>query len=142
MKPMHKILLSALLFLTCFFSANLLAPPTDNPEQDKLFSAIENGKTEEAKSLIKAGADVVINYLNAQVDAGAQAIQIFDTWGGILSDPEYVRFSLKPVQKVIANLHTGQSDGVVAARAMDPQVVAHTHGIQRDPIIARGTDDR
>jgi len=49
-------------------------------------------------------ADVVINYLNAQVDAGAQAIQIFDTWGGILADPEYVRFSLKPVQKIIANL--------------------------------------
>jgi uroporphyrinogen decarboxylase len=38
------------------------------------------------------------------VEAGAQAIQIFDTWGGILSDPEYVRFSLKPVQKIIANL--------------------------------------
>jgi len=49
-------------------------------------------------------ADVVIDYLNAQVDAGAQAIQIFDTWGGILADPEYVRFSLKPVQKVVANL--------------------------------------
>jgi uroporphyrinogen decarboxylase len=54
-------------------------------------------------------ADVVINYLNAQVDAGAQAIQIFDTWGGILADPEYVRFSLKPVQKVIAHL---KRDGI------------------------------
>ena len=38
------------------------------------------------------------------MDAGAQAIQIFDTWGGILADPEYVRFSLKPVQKVVANV--------------------------------------
>ncbi len=49
-------------------------------------------------------ADVVINYLNAQVKAGAQAIQIFDTWGGILSEPEYVRFSLKPVHKILAKL--------------------------------------
>jgi len=57
-----------------------------------------------ADQLMDLLADVVINYLNAQVDAGAQAIQIFDTWGGILADPEYVRFSLKPVQKVIANL--------------------------------------
>jgi len=53
-------------------------------------------------------ADVVINYLNAQVKAGAQAIQIFDTWGGILADPEYVRFSLKPVQKIVSNVkHEG-----------------------------------
>jgi uroporphyrinogen decarboxylase len=62
------------------------------------------GKPELADELMDLLADVVINYLNAQVDAGAQAIQIFDTWGGILSDPEFVRFSLKPVQKVIANL--------------------------------------
>ncbi|MDF1526993.1 MAG: uroporphyrinogen decarboxylase [bacterium] len=61
-------------------------------------------RPELADYLMDLLADVVINYLNAQVDAGAQAIQIFDTWGGILADPEYVRFSLKPVQKVIANL--------------------------------------
>ena len=66
-------------------------------------------RPELADYLMDLLADVVINYLNAQVDAGAQAIQIFDTWGGILSDPEYVRFSLKPVQKIIANL---KRDGI------------------------------
>lgn len=54
-------------------------------------------------------ADVVISYLNAQIEAGAQAVQIFDTWGGILADPEYVTFALEPVKKVIAGLHR---DGV------------------------------
>jgi uroporphyrinogen decarboxylase len=57
-----------------------------------------------ADYLLDLLADVVINYLNAQIKAGAQAIQIFDTWGGILSEPEYVRFSLKPVRKILANL--------------------------------------
>ncbi len=49
-------------------------------------------------------ADVVISYLNAQIKAGAQAVQIFDTWGGILADPEYVKFALEPARKVISGL--------------------------------------
>ena len=66
-------------------------------------------RPELADYLMDLLADVVINYLNAQADAGAQALQIFDTWGGILADDEYVRFSLKPVQKIIANL---KRDGI------------------------------
>jgi len=61
-------------------------------------------RPELADYLMDLLADVVIDYLNAQVDAGAQAIQIFDTWGGILADPEYVRFALNPAKKVIAGL--------------------------------------
>jgi uroporphyrinogen decarboxylase len=61
-------------------------------------------RPELADYLMDLLADVVIDYLNAQVAAGAQAIQIFDTWGGILADPEYVRFALNPVKKVIAGL--------------------------------------
>jgi len=49
-------------------------------------------------------ADVVISYLNAQIKAGAQAVQIFDTWGGILADPEYIKFALEPTRKVISGL--------------------------------------
>jgi uroporphyrinogen decarboxylase len=66
-------------------------------------------RPELADYLVDLLADVVINYLNAQVRAGAQAIQIFDTWGGILADPEYIRFSLKPVQKIVSNV---KHDGV------------------------------
>jgi len=57
-----------------------------------------------ADELMDKLADVVISYLNAQIQAGAQAVQIFDTWGGILADEEFERFSLNPTRKVISNL--------------------------------------
>ncbi len=40
-------------------------------------------------------ADAVIDYLNAQIDAGAQAVQIFDSWGGALAHREYIRIFIK-----------------------------------------------
>jgi len=50
-------------------------------------------------------ADSVIDYLNAQIAAGAQAVQIFDTWGGILSDSAYREFSLDYMRKIVAGLN-------------------------------------
>jgi uroporphyrinogen decarboxylase len=61
-------------------------------------------RPELADDLMDLLADVVISYLNAQIAAGAQAVQIFDTWGGILDDPEYVRFALNPTKKIISRL--------------------------------------
>ncbi|WP_104932359.1 uroporphyrinogen decarboxylase [Vitreoscilla sp. C1] len=49
-------------------------------------------------------ADSVIVYLNTQIDAGAQAVQIFDTWGGVLSETAYQNFSLRYMQKIVAGL--------------------------------------
>ena len=49
-------------------------------------------------------ADSVIVYLNAQIAAGAQAVQIFDTWGGALSHVAYREFSLRYMQKIVAGL--------------------------------------
>ncbi|GAA5007746.1 uroporphyrinogen decarboxylase [Acinetobacter puyangensis] len=49
-------------------------------------------------------ADTVIDYLNAQIEAGAQVIQIFDSWGGALAHREYVEFSLNYMQKIVAGL--------------------------------------
>ncbi|KZY68521.1 uroporphyrinogen decarboxylase, partial [Oleiphilus sp. HI0066] len=54
--------------------------------------------------LLDVLADSVIDYLNAQIDAGAQAVQIFDTWGGNLSDQAYLDFSLAYMQKIVAGL--------------------------------------
>jgi len=48
----------------------------------------------------------VIDYLNAQIDSGAQAVQIFDTWGGVLSNAAYQEFSLAYMQKIVAGLNT------------------------------------
>ncbi len=46
----------------------------------------------------------VIDYLNAQIRAGAQAVQIFDTWGGNLSDRAYQTFSLAYMTKIVSGL--------------------------------------
>jgi len=55
--------------------------------------------------LLEKLADSVIDYLNAQIEAGAQAVQIFDTWGGSLSHNAYTEFSLDYMSKIVANLH-------------------------------------
>lgn len=55
-------------------------------------------------------AQTVTAYLNAQIAAGAQAVQIFDTWGGILSTGAYQAFSLAYMKKIIAGL-TPEADG-------------------------------
>jgi len=54
--------------------------------------------------LLDVLADSVIVYLNAQIQAGAQAVQIFDTWGGALSHGAYQEFSLKYMQKIVKGL--------------------------------------
>lgn len=49
-------------------------------------------------------AEAITDYLNSQIRAGAQAVQIFDTWGGILTTSSYLTFSLRYMQKIVANL--------------------------------------
>ena len=56
-------------------------------------------------------ADAVTAYLNAQIESGAQAVQIFDTWGGALSHAAYEEFSLAYMKRVIDGLkktHDGE----------------------------------
>jgi uroporphyrinogen decarboxylase len=50
-------------------------------------------------------AQTVTLYLNAQIEAGAQVVQLFDTWGGILSEAEYREFILPYHQQIIDGLH-------------------------------------
>jgi uroporphyrinogen decarboxylase len=54
--------------------------------------------------LLEKLADSVTDYLNAQIRAGAQAVQIFDTWGGILSGNAYREFSLNYMTKIVSKL--------------------------------------
>jgi len=49
-------------------------------------------------------AVAVIGYLNAQIAAGVQAVMIFDTWGGVLTPPDYTEFSLRYMQQIIDGL--------------------------------------
>ncbi|MGA3244801.1 MAG: uroporphyrinogen decarboxylase [Bacteroidota bacterium] len=55
----------------------------------------------DAHALLEKLARSVASYLNAQIEAGAQAIQIFDTWGGILPQEEFREFSLRSINLVI-----------------------------------------
>ncbi len=59
--------------------------------------------------ILEVNAQAVAAYLNAQIDAGAQAVMIFDTWGGALADGAYQRFSLSYVKSVIAQLKRERS---------------------------------
>lgn len=55
--------------------------------------------------LLEVNADSVTAYLNAQIESGAQAVQIFDTWGGTLSESSFKEFSLRYIEKIISGLH-------------------------------------
>lgn len=46
----------------------------------------------------------VIDYLNAQIEAGADVLMIFDTWGGLLAPEDYLEFSLKYMQNIVQGL--------------------------------------
>lgn len=60
--------------------------------------------------LLDTTARSVTSYLNAQIAAGAQAVQIFDTWGGMLTPRDYQEFSLRYMQQIIDGL-TREADG-------------------------------
>ena len=54
--------------------------------------------------LLEKLALAVTDYLNCQINAGAQAVQIFDTWGGTLTTSSYLEYSLSYMEKIVANL--------------------------------------
>lgn len=56
-------------------------------------------------ALLERLASAVTQYLNAQIEAGAQAVQIFDTWGGILTPDSYRDFSLGYMKSIVQGLH-------------------------------------
>ena len=60
--------------------------------------------------LLDTLAQSVTSYLNAQIAAGAQAVMVFDTWGGVLSDEKYQEFSLNYMQQIVSGL-TREADG-------------------------------
>lgn len=63
------------------------------------------------EQVLEVNAKAVARYLNAQIEAGAQAVQIFDTWGGMLADGDFQRFSLRYTRQVVEHLireHDGE----------------------------------
>ncbi len=65
--------------------------------------------------LLAINADAVAAYLNAQIEAGAQAVMVFDSWGGVLADGAFQQFSLAYTARVLAQLKR-RHDGAVIPR--------------------------
>ena len=66
-------------------------------------------------TILDVNARSVIAYLNAQIEAGAQAVMIFDTWGGNLSSPAFHEFSLAYIKRICSEL-TRTRDGQTVPR--------------------------
>jgi uroporphyrinogen decarboxylase len=65
--------------------------------------------------ILQINADAVALYLNTQIEAGAQAVMIFDSWGGVLADGMFQQFSLAYTARVLAQLKRSH-DGAVIPR--------------------------
>lgn len=61
--------------------------------------------------ILEVTTQSVIAYLNAQIEAGAQAVMIFDSWGGVLSHSAYHEFSLPYIRRIVEGL-IKEKDGV------------------------------
>jgi uroporphyrinogen decarboxylase len=83
--------------------------------------------------VLAINAQAVAAYLNAQIDAGAQAVMIFDTWGGTLADGAFQEFSLAYLREVVAHLRT-TADG----EAVPSIVFTKGGGVWLDQIAAIG----
>ncbi|MBX7172001.1 MAG: uroporphyrinogen decarboxylase [Pyrinomonadaceae bacterium] len=69
-----------------------------------------------AHQLLQILADSIVEYLNAKIEAGCDAVQIFDTWAGILSPTDFEEFSLKYIRYICDNLKTNGAPVIVFAK--------------------------
>ena len=85
--------------------------------------------------MLDVTARAVIAYLNAQIAAGAQAVMVFDSWGGVLSAGAFREFSLRYLQQVMAGL-TREVDG----KRVPAIVFTKGGGLWLEDIAAVGAD--
>ena len=85
--------------------------------------------------ILSINADAVAAYLNAQIDAGAQAVMVFDSWGGVLADGAFQRFSLEYTRRVVGQLKR-EADG----RRVPAIVFTKGGGLWLEEIAAIGAD--
>ncbi len=71
-----------------------------------------------AHSILNKLADTIAKYLSAKIEAGADAVQIFDTWGGNLSQNDFEEFSLRYIEKIIANIKRNGQPVIVFAKGV------------------------
>jgi len=91
-------------------------------------------------ALLKVNTDAVIAYLSAQRAAGAQALQVFDTWGGVLSPSMYREFSLPYLQRIAAELDRGQGEQRAPLILFGKGNAAHLEALAASGTDAVGVD--
>jgi uroporphyrinogen decarboxylase len=85
--------------------------------------------------ILDINARAVAAYLNAQIDAGAQAVMVFDSWGGVLADGAFQAFSLDYTRRVVSALKR-EADG----RRVPVIVFTKGGGLWLEQIAACGAD--
>ena len=85
--------------------------------------------------ILTVNTEAVTTYLNTQIEAGAQAVMIFDSWGGVLADGAFQRFSLDYTRRVVAGLKR-ENDG----RRVPVIVFTKGGGVWLEEIAAIGAD--
>ncbi|MBB3964436.1 uroporphyrinogen decarboxylase [Rhizobium metallidurans] len=79
------------------------------------------------EKLLMLLADVSADYLVAQIDAGADAVQIFDSWAGVLGEREFEAFAVKPVARMIASIKTRRPNAKIIAFAKGAGYLLRTY---------------
>ena len=98
--------------------------------------------------ILTVNAAAVATYLNAQIEAGAQAVMIFDSWGGALADGAFQEFSLAYIRRVLEGLHRDReelvtrSDGTQVRQRVQVPAIVFTKGggLWIEQIAASGCD--
>ncbi|MBF0182484.1 MAG: uroporphyrinogen decarboxylase [Magnetococcales bacterium] len=88
------------------------------------------------QDLLDRLAEAVTGYLNAQIRHGVQAVQIFDTWGGILGHDVFLQFSLESMKKIVKGLDRVGPDG----QRVPVILFAKGCGTHLESMIATGCD--
>ena len=101
----------------------------------RLVKSMLYGRPDLMHRILAINAQAVSAYLNAQIDAGAQAVMVFDSWGGVLADGAFQRFSLDYTRQVVQGLQRER-----AGRRVPCIVFTKGGGPWLDEIAALGAD--
>ncbi|WEZ81924.1 uroporphyrinogen decarboxylase [Rhizobium sp. 32-5/1] len=82
--------------------------------------------------LLSLLADVSADYLVAQIDAGADAVQIFDSWAGVLGETEFQRYAVKPVRRMIDSIRARRPQAKIIAFAKGAGILLKNYRQQTD----------
>ncbi|MEW7008953.1 uroporphyrinogen decarboxylase [Lentilitoribacter sp. EG35] len=75
-------------------------------------------------------ADMSAQYLIAQIDAGADAVQIFDSWAGVLGEKEFEKYAVRPVKRIIDQVRAARPDAKIIAFAKGAGILLQNYRSQ------------